>query len=105
MTQSTRICIILFIFYYCYLVVIQFGFITIFVAAFPLGPLFALLNNLVEIRLDAYKFITTYRRPRAARAEDIGKRNILSRIPVIELYSLPGVKTPVSLIELYIYME
>ena len=57
------------------LLVIQFGFITIFVAAFPLGPLFALLNNLVEIRLDAYKFITTYRRPRAARAEDIGKLN------------------------------
>ncbi|CAB4028652.1 Hypothetical predicted protein, partial [Paramuricea clavata] len=59
--------------FYEYLeMVIQFGFITIFVAAFPLGPLFALLNNLVEIRLDAYKFITTYRRPRAARAEDIG---------------------------------
>ncbi|XP_028396374.1 anoctamin-4-like [Dendronephthya gigantea] len=59
--------------FYEYLeMVIQFGFITIFVAAFPLGPLFALLNNLVEIRLDAYKFVTTYRRPRAARAEDIG---------------------------------
>ena len=30
--------------------VLQFGFITIFVAAFPLAPLFALLNNWVEIR-------------------------------------------------------
>ena len=62
-----------YLFHSMHLLVIQFGFITIFVAAFPLGPLFALLNNLVEIRLDAYKFITTYRRPRAARAEDIGK--------------------------------
>ena len=32
--------------------VLQFGFITIFVAAFPLAPLFALLNNWVEIRCD-----------------------------------------------------
>ena len=31
-------------------IVIQFGFITIFVAAFPLAPLFALLNNILEIR-------------------------------------------------------
>lgn len=56
--------------------VIQFGFITIFVTAFPLGPLFAWLNNLFEIRLDAYKFIRDYRRPRAARAEDIGELKI-----------------------------
>jgi hypothetical protein len=33
--------------------VLQFGFITIFVAAFPLAPLCALLNNWMEIRLDA----------------------------------------------------
>ena len=52
--------------------VIQYGFITIFVAAFPLAPLFALLNNIIEIRLDAYKFVTQYRRPMAARAQDIG---------------------------------
>ena len=31
-------------------IVIQFGFITIFVAAFPLAPLFALINNILEIR-------------------------------------------------------
>lgn len=37
--------------------VLQFGFITIFVAAFPIAPLFALLNNWVEIRLDAYKLV------------------------------------------------
>ncbi|CAF4261240.1 unnamed protein product [Didymodactylos carnosus] len=37
--------------------VLQFGFITIFVAAFPLAPLFALLNNWIEIRLDAHKLV------------------------------------------------
>ncbi|KAM9299553.1 anoctamin-7-like [Gastrophryne carolinensis] len=52
--------------------VIQFGFITIFVAAFPLAPLFALLNNWVEIRLDAQKFVCEYRRPVAERAQHIG---------------------------------
>ncbi|XP_023932129.1 anoctamin-7 isoform X5 [Lingula anatina] len=52
--------------------VLQFGFITIFVAAFPLAPLFALMNNWIEIRLDAQKFVTETRRPVAERAQDIG---------------------------------
>ncbi|XP_062274505.1 anoctamin-7 [Scomber scombrus] len=52
--------------------VIQFGFITIFVAACPLAPLFALVNNWVEIRLDAQKFVTEYRRPVVERGQDIG---------------------------------
>ncbi|TNN01030.1 hypothetical protein fugu_012276 [Takifugu bimaculatus] len=53
-------------------VLIQFGFVTLFVASFPLAPLFALLNNIIEIRLDAKKFVTELRRPVGARAKDIG---------------------------------
>ncbi|CAB1346058.1 unnamed protein product [Coregonus sp. 'balchen'] len=49
-----------------------FGFTTIFVAAFPLAPLLALLNNIIEIRLDAYKFVTQWRRPLPTQAKDIG---------------------------------
>ncbi|RVE71426.1 hypothetical protein OJAV_G00051720 [Oryzias javanicus] len=52
--------------------IIQFGFVTLFVASFPLAPLFALLNNIIEIRLDAKKFVSELRRPVAARAKDIG---------------------------------
>nr|XP_042114116.1 anoctamin-1 isoform X9 [Peromyscus maniculatus bairdii] len=52
--------------------IIQFGFVTLFVASFPLAPLFALLNNIIEIRLDAKKFVTELRRPVAIRAKDIG---------------------------------
>ncbi|XP_063990308.1 anoctamin-5-like isoform X1 [Diachasmimorpha longicaudata] len=52
--------------------VIQFGFITIFVVAFPLAPLFALANNVLEMRLDATKFLRHYRRPVPRRAKDIG---------------------------------
>ncbi|XP_038663482.1 anoctamin-9-like [Scyliorhinus canicula] len=51
---------------------IQYGFTTIFVAAFPLAPLLALLNNLIEIRLDARKMIQLLRRPIPRKAKDIG---------------------------------
>ena len=30
-------------------IVIQYGFITMFVSAFPLAPLFALVNNIMEV--------------------------------------------------------
>uniref|UniRef100_A0A3Q2Z4P0 Anoctamin n=1 Tax=Hippocampus comes TaxID=109280 RepID=A0A3Q2Z4P0_HIPCM len=53
-------------------VVIQFGMVTLFVASFPLAPLFALLNNVIEIRLDAKKFVMELRRPIAGRAKNIG---------------------------------
>lgn len=55
-----------------FFLVLQYGFVTLFVAAFPLAPLFALLNNIAEIRLDAYKMVTQARRPLAERVEDIG---------------------------------
>ncbi|KAA0720764.1 Anoctamin-2 [Triplophysa tibetana] len=59
--------------------IIQFGFVSLFVASFPLAPLFALLNNVIEIRLDAKKFVTELRRPDSIRAKDIGIwYNILS---------------------------
>lgn len=41
-------------------------------AAFPLGPLFALLNNLFELRVDAYKYVAVFRRHASERTEDIG---------------------------------
>lgn len=52
--------------------VIQYGFITIFVVAFPLAPFFALLNNIFEMRLDAKKFLLYYRRSVPKRVRDIG---------------------------------
>ncbi|XP_052753913.1 anoctamin-1-like isoform X4 [Galleria mellonella] len=52
--------------------VLQYGFVTIFVSAFPLAPLFALINNVLEMRLDAKKFLSCYRRPVPQRVNDIG---------------------------------
>ena len=48
--------------FYEYLeMVIQYGFVTIFVSAFPLAPLFALFNNVFELRLDAKKLLVHHR--------------------------------------------
>ncbi|KAM8704225.1 hypothetical protein ACLKA7_008772 [Drosophila subpalustris] len=52
--------------------VLQYGFATIFVAAFPLAPFFALLNNILEMRLDAKKLLTHHKRPVSQRVRDIG---------------------------------
>lgn len=52
--------------------VLQYGFVTIFVAAFPLAPFFALLNNILEMRFDAKKLLKFHRRPVTQRVRDIG---------------------------------
>ncbi|XP_017559027.1 anoctamin-9 [Pygocentrus nattereri] len=52
--------------------VIQFSFTTIFVAAFPLAPLLALINNIFEIRLDAIKMLRLERRLVPKKTNDIG---------------------------------
>lgn len=56
--------------------VIQFSFTTIFVAAFPLAPLLALINNVIEIRLDAIKMVTLERRLVPKKTNDIGEHRI-----------------------------
>ncbi|KAJ7344562.1 hypothetical protein JRQ81_000512 [Phrynocephalus forsythii] len=73
--------------FYEYLeMVIQFGFITLFVASFPLAPLLALMNNILEIRVDSWKLTTQFRRPVAAKAHSIGVwQQILNGIAVLSV--------------------
>jgi hypothetical protein len=40
---------------------IQYGYVTLFVAGFPLAPLLAFLSNLVEIRTDGWKLLHAHR--------------------------------------------
>lgn len=61
--------------------VIQFSFTTIFVAAFPLAPLLALINNVIEIRLDAIKMVSLERRLVPKKTNDIGEEE-LDNIPL-----------------------
>jgi hypothetical protein len=51
---------------------IQFGYVTFFSMAFPLAPLLALINNLVQTRVDAFKLCRTRRRPIAQKTSGIG---------------------------------
>ena len=51
---------------------VQFGYVTLFSLAFPLAPAFALLNNVVEVQLDASKLCRDMRRPVARKASNIG---------------------------------
>ncbi|NXP92461.1 ANO9 protein, partial [Passerina amoena] len=53
-------------------IVIQYSFTTIFVAAFPLAPLLALVNNVIEIHMDAIKMMRLRRRMVPRKAKDIG---------------------------------
>jgi anoctamin-10/anoctamin-7 len=51
---------------------IQYGFVTLFVVAFPLTPLLAFLNNILEVRVDSVKLLTVTRRPEPRGAANIG---------------------------------
>ncbi|CAF3628792.1 unnamed protein product [Adineta steineri] len=67
--------------FYEYLeIILQFGFVTFFCLAFPLAPLFALINNIFEIRIDALKVVKEFRRPMARRAMGIGTWNLILNI-------------------------
>jgi anoctamin-10 len=52
--------------------VTQFGYVTIWSIVWPLAPIFALINNYVELRADAVKICKHVRRPVGDRVETIG---------------------------------
>ncbi|KAI9362124.1 calcium-activated chloride channel-domain-containing protein [Zopfochytrium polystomum] len=60
--------------------VIQFGYIALFASCFPLAPIFALINNVYEVRSDAFKLLYVYQRPVPLRAPSIGAWEIILRI-------------------------
>ncbi|CCI44039.1 unnamed protein product [Albugo candida] len=51
---------------------VQFGQITLFASAFPLAAFCCLLNNIMEIRTDAFKLCLSYRRPWRNTSSGIG---------------------------------
>jgi len=52
--------------------IFQFGYVTLFAAAFPLTSFFALANNMVEAHLDMNKLLDSFRRPDYVSAKNIG---------------------------------
>ena len=51
---------------------LQFGYVFIFGCVFPLAPLFAFINNTLELRLDAKKILLFHRRPVAQNVKSLG---------------------------------
>ena len=81
----------------CLATVVQFGFITLFVASFPLAPLLALCNNILEIRVDAWKFTTQFRRPVASKARNIGAwQEILNVVAILSVVTNVGGRVDVE---------
>lgn len=50
----------------------QFGHVVLFAAVFPLGAIFAIVNNLVEQRSDSFKILFECQRPLPVSARGIG---------------------------------
>jgi len=72
---------------------VQFGYVTLFVVAFPLAPLLAFISNYVEIRTDGNKILFFYQRPVPTGVEDIGTWQ-----SILTLTSLASVVTNSALV-------
>ncbi|XP_062589601.1 anoctamin-10-like isoform X1 [Saccostrea cucullata] len=72
---------------------LQFGYVFLFSSAFPLAALWAFLNNITEIRSDAFKMVRVFQRPFAESASSIGAWQV-----AFELISIMAVMTNCALI-------
>lgn len=73
--------------------VVQYGFVTLFVVAFPAAPLLALINNVFETRIDSFKVCTLTRRP-----EPRGCANIGTWFDILNIVSFIAVLTNVGIV-------
>jgi len=60
--------------------ILQFGYVTLFAANLPIVSLLAFINNMVEIRSDAYKLAFVLRRPLPKQAGSIGAWYVVMEI-------------------------
>lgn len=79
---------------------VQMGYVVLFSAAFPLAGICALVNNLMEIRSDAFKLAHVHQRPFGQRVANIGTwqnaLSVLSLAAVIVNCALIGLSGQVS---------
>ncbi|KAK9872299.1 hypothetical protein WA026_017102 [Henosepilachna vigintioctopunctata] len=77
---------------------IQFGYVFLFSSVYPMAALWALINNVIEIRADAFKLCQICQRPNSKRVKDIGawqrSFEILGALSIVTncgiLYLTPG---------------
>jgi len=73
--------------------VVQFGYVTLFVMAFPLIPLLAIINNIFELKVDATNLVMSSQRPDPNGSDGLGTWN-----SVLGLFSIMSVATNALLI-------
>eukprot|EP01084_Bolivina_argentea_P026464 49226_1 len=73
--------------------IIQFGYVTLFVMAFPLTPLLAIVNNIIEMKVDGTNLVKTAQRPDPNGSYGLGSWN-----GVLGFFSVVAVATNVGLI-------
>jgi hypothetical protein len=67
-------------------IVIQYGYVTLFVFCFPAVPAIAFINNIVELKIDGYKLIKQCRRPIPTKSQGLG-----TWVHILELFSIVSV--------------
>jgi hypothetical protein len=72
---------------------LQFGFSCLFVTAFPVAPLFALLSNHAKMKGIAWKLTKLYQRPIPLGAQDIG-----TWLPIFQFIATAAVVTNAGLV-------
>jgi len=72
---------------------IQFGYVTMFVIALPITPLFSLINNVIELKVDGYKMVNEAQRPNPNGSSGLGAWN-----GVLGFFSIVAVGTNVALL-------
>lgn len=71
--------------------VAQFGYMTMFVAAFPLCTVLAFTNNYVQMRVDAWRLCQVVQRPDPKSAESIGSwQRVMELIGLISVFTNSG---------------
>ena len=59
---------------------IQFGYVFLFSSVYPLASFFAVMNNVFEIRVDAFKLCRLYQRPMGRRVKDTGAWQVIESV-------------------------
>jgi len=76
-------------------IIIQYGYVTFFFICLPIVPVFAFLNNLVELKVDGIKLVRNSRRPLPFGAKGLGRW-----ISVLEFFSFISVITNAAIFTL-----
>lgn len=62
---------------------IQYGYVTLFVAACPIAPIMAYISNLIEIRSDGNKLLHLHRRVIPMGAQDVGTWLVILQLTAV----------------------